>query len=245
MKGVHMKSPLSITVIGSITALAWLVTPTASQAVVTQCYDVPATANIYSAGLATPVDPGGYGAGTLPICIGVAPGESAFEFLASGSVTENTLYNVYHGPDGGSICGSTVYAYGGLSGFLTDLCVPLAGVFLSDSAPSDPAPPTLDFRAQGMGLDFTVLSPLIGQVFFIGDGQTTGGMVQTFYVPAGATRLFLGCPDSPYGEGFPGAYDDNAGTFSVAVTPVPEPAVGITGMSLLALSALRLRRRVR
>ncbi len=228
-------------ILGSTTALGCFLTATASQAA--SVYTVPATANLYSAGLSVPTDPGGGGAGTLPIYIAVSPGQSVFQFSASGSITENIYVGVYHGPDGGSIAGSTVYAYGGLSGFMTDLCVPLAGVFLSDSAPSDPAPPTLDFRAQSLGLDFATLSPQLGQVFFIGDGQTSGGVTQTFYAPAGATRLFLGCPDSVGGQGLPGAYDDNAGTLTVNVTAVPEPATDALGFLAVVLSAALRRQR--
>jgi hypothetical protein len=233
----------SVCILGSVTALGCLVGASVSQAAVT-FYNVPATANIYSAGLTAPVDPGGGGAGTLPIYLAVSPGQAAFQFSASGSITENIYIGVYHGPDGGTIAGNTVYAYGGLSGFITDLTVPLAGVFLSDSAPQDPPPPTLDFSSSGMGLDFPTLSPLIGQVFFIGDGQTSGGLVQTFFVPAGATRLYLGCPDSVGGLGYPGAYDDNAGSLSVSVNAVPEPGISVLGAAVLAFSAaVRWRRK--
>jgi hypothetical protein len=232
-------------ILGSVTALGCLLAGTVCQAL-PPLYSVPATANIYSAGLTTPVDPGGGGAGTLPILVPVSTGQSAFQFSASGSITENNWGGsggVYHGPDGGPISGGTVYAYGGLSGFVTDWCVPLAGVFLSGSAPQDPAPPMLDFRSQGLGLDFLTLSPLIGQVFFIGDGQTGSGIIQTFYAPTGATRLFLGCPDSVYGDGYPGAYADNDGWLSVAVLAVPEPGAGALGVTALLLSAVVVQRK--
>ena len=238
-----MKSSLCFT--SSLATLACFLSVTDSRATGIQFYTVPATANIYSAGLSSPVAPGGDGAGTLPVYIPVSAGQSTFQFSASGSITENTGIGVYHGPDGGTIAGLTVYAYGGLSGFMTDLTLPLAGVFLSDSAPQDPAPPTLDFRSGGLGLDFLTLSPLIGQVFFIGDGQTSGGMAQTFNVPSGATRLYLGCPDAPYGQGYPGAYDDNAGTLNVAVIAVPEPAAIALGATVLALSVLLRRQKAR
>jgi hypothetical protein len=216
----------------------------------TQCeaeisfYAVPATANIYSAGLSVPVAPGGDGAGLLPISVPFSAGQSSFQFSASGSITENSPYGIYHGPDGRPGIGLDVYAYGGISGFLTDQTVPLAGVFLSAAVAQDPAPSTLDFRVQGLGQDFLTLSPEIGQVFFIGDGQTTGGTTQIFYAPAGATRLYLGCPDAPFGLGYPGAYADNDGVMSVSVTAVPEPAVGTLAVAGLALSTLfRLRRK--
>ena len=226
----------TLVVLGSILAVS------AGRATALQLYTVPATANIYSAGLSSPIAPGGSGAGTLPVYVPVSPGQNAFQFSASGSITENNWGGdggVYHGPDGGTISGVTVFAFGGLSGFNSDLTLPLGGVFLTDAAPQDPAPPTLDFSSQGLGLDFLTLSPLIGQVFFIGDGQTSGGVTQTFSVPAGATRLYLGCPDSPFGNGLPGAYDDNAGTLNLMVTPVPEPGMGVLSSVLAALFLMR------
>lgn len=222
--------------------LAVLLSLSSANAVVAPVYTVSATDNINSAGFPAPIDPGGSGAGALPVGISVMPGQTAFQFSAAGSITEYIYGGVYHGPDGRPGIGCTVLAYGGLSGFLTDQTVPLAGVFLTEAAPQDPAPPTLDFTAAGLGQDFTTLSPLIGQVFFIGDGRTTGNITQTFNVPAGATRLFLGCPDSPFGYGLPGAFDDNAGTLSVSVMAVPEPSVGMLGFSAAVLLTVRGRK---
>ena len=64
------------------------------------------------------------------------------------------------------------------------------------------------------------------QVFFIGDGMTDGGTVQSFIVPTGATRLYLGTMD---GFGWAG----NNGAFALDVSAVPEPA-----NALLALAGL-------
>lgn len=240
IKVKNMKTKLLTTRI--LVVLGLILAFSAGRAAALQLYTVPATANIYSAGLSSPVAPGGSGAGTLPVFIPVSAGQSAFQFAASGSITENNWGGsggVYHGPDGGIIAGVTVYGYGGLSGFNSDLCLPLAGVFLTDSAPQDPAPPSLDFSSQGLGLDFLTLSPLIGQVFFIGDGQTSGGLTQIFNTPAGATRVYLGCPDTPFGNGYPGAYDDNSGTLNVGVMAVPEPGIGVFSIALAALFLVR------
>ena len=214
-----------------IVAMAWLLAHQAQAQ-----YLVPSTANIFSAGLGSPVDPSGGGAGTLPIGISLSPGQGAFQFSATGSITENNLYNVYHGPDGRPGFAEQVYAYGGVSGFITDQNTPLVGIFLSNTAPGGTPPPTLDFSSAGLGLNFTSLAPALDQVFFIGDGQTSGGVTQTFYAPAGATRLFLGIPDTVNSLGYPGGYADNAGSFSVTVTPVPEPAL----FTLSAMSAILL-----
>jgi hypothetical protein len=68
------------------------------------------------------------------------------------------------------------------------------GIFLDDNVPSGTPPPTLDFST-GASRDFTSLSPQLNQVFFIGDGVTSGGTQQQFVIPSGATRLFIGKMD--------------------------------------------------
>ena len=98
---------------------------------------------------------------------------------------------------------------------LGNLAVPqdaLIGVFLDGSTPSGQPPAALD--ATGSNGSFAALSPLLRQIFFIGDGLTgTGsGAVQRFTVPAGATRLFLGSSDG-YGGNF-----ENTGQFTVVVS---------------------------
>jgi hypothetical protein len=86
----------------------------------------------------------------------------------------------------------------------------LVGVFLDASQPSFSTPPaTLDFSTAA-SRDFLVLSPQLRQVFFIGDGLTSTNAVQSFEVPAGATRLFLGPLD-----GF--GWHNNVGSFEVQV----------------------------
>ena len=224
----------------TLVALGLILAVSAGRATALQLYTVPATANIFSAGLSAPIEPSGGGAGTLPVSVPVTPGQNAFQFSASGSITENNLFGIYHGPDGraGGFA-EQVYAYGGISGIILDQNTPLAGVFLTASAPGSTAPPTLDFSGAGLGLDFLTLAPAIGQVFFIGDGQTSGSATQTFITPSGATRLFLGIPDTVGGLGYPGGYGDNAGSFNVTVTPVPEPGIGVLSTALAALFLVR------
>lgn len=67
----------------------------------------------------------------------------------------------------------------------------LVGVFLDDSRPdATPAPANLDFSSAA-SRDFNTLKPGLKQIFFIGDGLTSGGNVQQFIAPKGATRLYL------------------------------------------------------
>jgi hypothetical protein len=64
-------------------------------------------------------------------------------------------------------------------------------------------------------------------------------------VPTGATELFFGLPDASGFNGPSGYYGDNSGSFSVAVSAVPEPGVWammIMGLALMG-SALRLGRK--
>ena len=99
-------------------------------------------------------------------------------------------------------------------------------------------------------------APLIGQVFFIGDGLTGtdaanvgSGSTQTFQVPTTATRLFLGFADafnnfSTSGGGSPGAYGDNFGSLSVNINTsgliTPEPGtLMLMGAGLIGLALLR------
>ena len=121
--------------------------------------------------------------------------------------------------------------YGGISGMKLFESVPadrrvmfLAGVFLTDAAPSGTAPASLDFSSTAMGRSFSVLAPELQQTFYIGDGLTgTGsGSVQSFLVPDAATRLFLGFVDGSYFVGGPDYYDNNVGSFAATFEVVPE-----------------------
>ena len=48
-------------------------------------------------------------------------------------------------------------------------------------------------------------------------------MVQTFFVPQGASQLYLGISDAGFYNGPPGAYGDNAGAYSVTYTLTQHP----------------------
>lgn len=149
------------------------------------------------------------------------------------------------GPSGNGLGDSNLDALDGISGYIGPQG-PLAGVFLDDNIPgSGPAPATLDFSPTGLGLDFLTLSPLLKQVFYIGDGVTSGTF-QQFIAPAGATRLFLGIPDGFSFLGHPGAYDDNDGSYRVTIAineeppPIPAPTSLTLGMlGLLSVGAMR------
>lgn len=162
------------------------------------------------------------------------PGD-IFTFSASGSIDFfNGSERSFETPDGGNPNGSNLSGLEGVSGYQGSEGA-LVGVFLSDDNPLDEAPPdTLNFQTNGLGQDFTTLSPELGQVFFIGDGFSSTGEQQKFIAPDGATRLFLGIPDGFSFDGSPGAYEDNDGSYAVTVnrsSPAPEEP-GLAGVSI-------------
>src|SRR4051795_6872969 len=78
-------------------------------------------------------------------------------------------------PDGTGACrGMDIESFQGISGMKAlGSAMMLAGVFLTDAAPSGAAPPRLDFSPGfGLGEGFLELSPQIQQAFWIGDGLT-------------------------------------------------------------------------
>ncbi len=133
-------------------------------------------------------------------------------------------------PDGGSQVGAHATS-NGIAGVTAPLDA-LMGVFLDDAQPdSTAAPGGLDFSSSGIGIEFTTLSPALKQPFFIGDGTTTGGQVQEFVVPAGATRLFLGVHD---GIG----WFNNSGEIDATLTAAAPPVPAMSARGLLLVSLL-------
>lgn len=157
----------------------------------------------------------------------------------------------FYGPEGNTGGVSSLLSHGGISGYHGTQGA-LVGVFLDNSVPSvGPAPATLNFSTPALR-DFASLSPVLGQVFFIGNGVTSGNVFQEFVAPTGATRLFFGIPDGFGFNGPPGAYEDNDGAYRIRVginqiptSNVPLPAGAIPGLALLSLIGARrvLRRR--
>ncbi len=173
---------------------------------------------------------------TFPQSIAAITGQ-AFSFNATGCVNYfNGLgCNPSNGfePNGGDPDGSSLNALAGISGYQGPQGA-LVGLFLDNNNPvGSSAPTTLDFRSGGIGTSFTSLAPGLGQLFFIGDGSG-----KTFTAPTGATRLFLGIADGFGFSGAPGAYEDNDGSFQVAVRTsdttesVPEPTA-IAGLLMV------------
>lgn len=209
-------------------ALAVAAAPAAAATLV-----VPAKANIFGAGHLVPPAPGG---GSAAGPGGILPPVHTFAALDgqvltfSGVAGAVSCCNAFtNGPDGGPYASGTtdITSHGGISGIVNDQhTMFLVGVFLDDAEPADPAPPRLDFSAGALGESFAALAPRIGQVFYVGDGLTgTGsGATQAFFVPATATRLFLGFADAKeFGNPTspPGSYGDNTGQLTAVFDIVP------------------------
>ena len=124
---------------------------------------------------------------------------------------------------------------GGISAPLSSVI----GVFLGSGVPFNPPATDLDFSS--IGFDFLTLSPLVQQPFFIGNGKTSGGVVQAFQVPLGATRLYIGTMDTFFGPTNTG-HNNNTGAILLDVSVVPEPATNALLLSGLLLVVTRVRR---
>lgn len=215
--------------ITTVAATVWLV-PDASGAVVLSASNiiVDGRANIFAAGHAIAPDLAGGGTqpGLFPPAFSFAPQQNlALVFSSVTGTASMSAIGPFDGPDGGVGSGTTqIFSLGGISGLIaTDRYGPLVGVFLSDAEPVDPAPPRLDFTGN---VDFISLSPLLNQVFFIGDGRTASLQTQTFIVPSAATRFFLGFVDGDVFTHEPGFYSDNRGSLlaNFTISTVPEPS---------------------
>ncbi|MBI5365310.1 MAG: hypothetical protein HZA53_19185 [Planctomycetes bacterium] len=140
----------------------------------------------------------------------VSPCETVRFTNVTGSVSYGPA-NPFYGPDGGFSQASSADL--GIAGYTMPVCC-LLGVFLTDTTNSGPPPTALDFSTPA-SQDFVSLAPALHQTFFIGDGLRADGVtVQTFRVPPGATRLFLGVCDG-YG------WFNNVGSFQCTFEQIP------------------------
>ena len=178
-----------------------------------QEYEVPATSNPYLAGMpdsatltykVTPSDPQSptdRANGQAPILVTptnascFAPG-SVLSFTVSGGITHNKQNGQ---SDANGDAGVIVsHQLGGVNG-KSDIAAPidsLVGVFLSDSDPRQLTPAAkLDFSTPA-SRDYKMLSPQLGQIFFIGTGRTATGDYRQVTVPVGATRLYFATMDT-------------------------------------------------
>lgn len=213
--------------------------------------EVRGTANIFRAGVtgSTPGVPGGEG--TLPAQYPGALPSTPDPYLVlyfpnmTGQVSYNSTSGHLNGPDGldtspGSATptgrDTLIASANGIAGISkSDRLMFLVGVFLGAGAPNNNT--GYENNNYDDGDLRTEFRPVIGQTFYIGDGRTSTGQLQRFYVPDGATRLYLGFADGDSFAGAPSYYDDNGGAFTVTAnfdSAVPEPGT----MVLVSLALL-------
>ena len=149
---------------------------------------VPGTSDIWLAGMS-----GGSGAsGLAPGCslvdfapnqtpvqyvLPIVPGEALLFIDVTGSVRHGPG-QAFQGPDGNPDPNQGLRNhFQGAQNGISDITAPhnsLLGVFLGPGLPDlSTSPPALDFSTPG-SRDYAFLSPLLQQVFFIGDGLTGG-----------------------------------------------------------------------
>jgi hypothetical protein len=186
---------------------------------------VPGTSDLWLAGM----PPGSRASGT-----DVAPNQSPVEvtdfslqvgailaFRAVGLVSNGVCGPPFcptFGPDGGIKPDQVPFFHdNGAENGISNLGAPinsLIGLFLGSSAPIlAPAAASLDFNSLA-AQDYLILSPLLQQAFFIGDGLTIDGIQQHIIIPVGASRLYLGTMDGC-------CWIDNSGSFIVQVSELP------------------------
>jgi hypothetical protein len=147
-------------------------------------------------------------------------------------------------PDGPAIGTTNVNGMGRIGGISAPTSGFLAAVFLGPSLPG-----SLPTHNVVSSIDELSYSPELGQVFFVGDGRTSGDLLQQFLVPDGATRMYFGIADASTFWGDPDFYDDNLGSYNIEYsvsgqsTPVPEPqTVALLAFGFGALGVIRRRR---
>jgi hypothetical protein len=124
-----------------------------------------------------------------------SPG-SVLAFTVSGGITHNNQNGQSDANGDARVIVS--HQLGGVNG-KSDITAPidsLIGVFLNDSDPRQLVPTAkLDFSTPA-SRDYKLLSPQLGQIFFIGTGRTAAGEYRQVTVPVGATRLYFATMDT-------------------------------------------------
>ena len=185
--------------------------------------EVPGSTNIWLAGDAQP--PSSSEQGVLPPSVRIPDGATAFTARVTGTIGCCGENPGSIPPDGSDSSTTITPTSGSIGPYAGNSNIPFVGVFLRGD-PSGARPPELGADDDG---DFRSLAPALKQPFFIGDGRRTGGAEQTFRVPEGANRLYLGIADAFAFQGEPGSYQDNAGSFSARIRfDGGQPTLGAT-----------------
>jgi Flp pilus assembly protein TadG len=189
--------------------------------------DVPGTSNLWLAGmpdgtvasLGNPHNNPDYAPTASPSLVNGIPlveGQAlAFDSISGGANNGQSTTRI--GPDGNT--GQTVSNFCGNELGKSNVTAPInsvIAVFLDDQLPTSAGstPPSLDFSTAA-SRDFASLSPQLRQPFFVGDGLRADGSTQSFVVPRGATRLFIGTMDSY-------EWNNNVGRYTTAIRRIAQ-----------------------
>jgi hypothetical protein len=158
--------------------------------------------------------PVGSGEGVLPVSLGVFGGEM-LHLAATGTVSCCLGGSPSNGPDGGGLGGAT------------DI-TPLAGMNVGEFKSSTQMALVGVFGGPGLTTPWSV--------FTIGSSWTGT-------VPTGATSLYLGIADANGFNGPVGWYNDNTGSFTVAVPEASTWAMLMAGFAGLGFAGYRASRK--
>jgi len=163
-----------------------------------------------------PVTPGEYiSFSTFTGTTSVVPGE--VPYVGPAGQTQSQFGSVtQHGQDWD---GSYPFSTGGYSeNGIANAIMPedsLMGLFLGSSAPNtNTAPATVDWTQPSMLNQTDYNNIQMQQPFYVGTGVTSGGVVQKFLVPPGATRFYVGIWDGVQ-------YDNNGGSITGTISQAP------------------------
>jgi Flp pilus assembly protein TadG len=201
-----------------ITATATAVITTASSSTSTT---VPGKANVWLSGMPSgstaSYDDTEANATPVQVSMTVVPG-TVLSFSASG-LTSNSGSTGNIGPNGnGSFSAHMSGAPGGGSGLQNGIqtaTLPISsliGVFLTNAQPSTVTPPATGRTYTSTTINTVGYADLqTQQPFYIGSGSNASSETQSFVVPPGATRLYLGIFDTYENN-------NNPGSLSVGIT---------------------------
>jgi hypothetical protein len=182
---------------------------------------VPGDADIFASGLSAPPSSAS-GGGSLPPFYAVSAGQT-LDITATGSV---------------DCCDTASTGSTGPNGFASN---PFGG---GSSISNSTGSSVSGFSTTGA---FPLVATFANSFGTVGDVFKVGSSDLGVKVPTGATQLYFGLPDASGFNGPSGYYSDNNGSFSVAVSAVPEPAtwafmiLGLGGIGLAFRQAKRNR----
>jgi len=176
--------------------------------------------------------------GTYPPHLALPQGMRSVQFYSYNTATVNyQAYGNVNSADGGganvpntaTIVHDPTGAFDGL--IMRNRIGMLTAVFLDNNEPvKTGVANTIEYTAADMNAASPVYS--LGQTFFMGDGtvedmtNNPSAQRQTFLVPDGATRIFLGFADAEWVSGDNRCYADNIGTIHAKVMMMVRDDVG-------------------